>query len=99
MMSRRPLGHALQFSCMCKGLLPDSSVGVKETGSETTPVERVCNMHIRMATCFLISRYKSDSHATRQAASHRRQNICTMARGLLQASAVHERQARPLIST
>ena len=49
------------------------------------------------ATYFLIDKYESDSHATRQAASHRRQKLCTVVLGLLQVSAVHEQQARPLI--
>ena len=44
-----------------------------------------------MATYILINRYESDSHATRQAASHRQLKLCTVARGLLQVNAVHER--------
>ena len=50
------------------------------------------------ATYFLIDKYKSDSHVTRQAASHRQHaEIVYRGAGLLQVSAVHERQARLLI--
>ena len=60
--------------------------------SETTQCEHVCSMHGN----FLMNCYKSDSHVTRQAASHTRQKLCWVARGLLQVSAVHGRQARLL---